>query len=328
MRVTVIGGTGHIGSYLVPRLVHDGHDVVSISRGKRDPYHPDGAWASVEAVAVDRERAERRGEFGGIVRDTDPDVVIDLLCYGRDSAESIVEELWDEVEQFHHCGSLWVHGPAETVPTTEDRPRSRRPLGSYGRGKVAVEEYLINEAHPQGFPATVFHPGHITGPTWQPISPLGNGDSRAFDILARGETLELPNFGQETLHHVHADDVAQAFVRAMHSFSTARGEAFNIAAPEPLTTRGYAAMIARWFGHEPSIETQEWSTWVEETFLDQRGIDTTNTHLRYSPHASIEKARSRLGFRPRYTASQAIREAVDGMIRRDIIDTELPAGPR
>ncbi|MBW8788837.1 MAG: NAD(P)-dependent oxidoreductase, partial [Rhizobium leguminosarum] len=32
MRVLVIGATGHVGTYLVPRLVEAGHDVVTISR--------------------------------------------------------------------------------------------------------------------------------------------------------------------------------------------------------------------------------------------------------------------------------------------------------
>ena len=32
-RVVVIGATGHIGSYLVPRLVLGGHQVIAVSRG-------------------------------------------------------------------------------------------------------------------------------------------------------------------------------------------------------------------------------------------------------------------------------------------------------
>ena len=33
MRVAVIGGTGHIGSYLTPMLVEAGHSVTCVSRG-------------------------------------------------------------------------------------------------------------------------------------------------------------------------------------------------------------------------------------------------------------------------------------------------------
>ena len=43
MRAIVIGGTGHIGTYLVPRLVRLGYEVVNISRSQRDPYHLLGA---------------------------------------------------------------------------------------------------------------------------------------------------------------------------------------------------------------------------------------------------------------------------------------------
>ena len=43
-RVVVIGATGHIGSYLVPRLVRGGHDVVALSRGTRDPYRASPQW--------------------------------------------------------------------------------------------------------------------------------------------------------------------------------------------------------------------------------------------------------------------------------------------
>jgi uncharacterized protein YbjT (DUF2867 family) len=35
MRVVVIGGSGHVGTFLVPRLIVAEHEVVSISRGKR-----------------------------------------------------------------------------------------------------------------------------------------------------------------------------------------------------------------------------------------------------------------------------------------------------
>ena len=38
-RVVVIGATGHIGTYLVPRLVDRGHEVIAVSRGTRGPYH-------------------------------------------------------------------------------------------------------------------------------------------------------------------------------------------------------------------------------------------------------------------------------------------------
>ena len=35
MRIVIIGATGHVGTFLVPRLVAAGHAVVTVSRGRR-----------------------------------------------------------------------------------------------------------------------------------------------------------------------------------------------------------------------------------------------------------------------------------------------------
>ena len=34
-KVVIIGGSGHVGTYLVPRLVEAGHEVVNVTRGQR-----------------------------------------------------------------------------------------------------------------------------------------------------------------------------------------------------------------------------------------------------------------------------------------------------
>src|SRR4030095_12354389 len=155
MRITVIGGTGHIGSYLVPRLVTAGHDVTSISRGQRQPYRADAAWSSVTQAIINRDDEEARGAFGATIAALRPDAVIDLTCYTLASAEQLVNALRDRVTHFLHCGTIWVHGHSVEVPTRETHPR--RPLGEYGQRKVAIERYLLDEATERGFPATILH---------------------------------------------------------------------------------------------------------------------------------------------------------------------------
>ena len=53
-RAVIIGGSGHVGTYLVPRLVETGYEVIAVSRGQRDPYQPHGAWQAVQQVTIDR----------------------------------------------------------------------------------------------------------------------------------------------------------------------------------------------------------------------------------------------------------------------------------
>ena len=64
MRIVVIGGSGHVGTFLVPRLVRAGHEVINLSRGARSPYIDDEVWSDVEQVAVDRAAEDAAGTSG------------------------------------------------------------------------------------------------------------------------------------------------------------------------------------------------------------------------------------------------------------------------
>jgi uncharacterized protein YbjT (DUF2867 family) len=59
MRIVVIGGSGHVGTYLVPRLVNAGHEVISVSRGMREPYQSHASWRFVTQLSIDRTETER-----------------------------------------------------------------------------------------------------------------------------------------------------------------------------------------------------------------------------------------------------------------------------
>jgi nucleoside-diphosphate-sugar epimerase len=310
MHVVIIGGSGHVGTYLVPRLVEAGHEVTNVSRGQAAPYIPNAAWNAVRQVTLDRAAEEARGEFGAKIRALQPDVVIDMICYTEASCRQLVDALRGHVQHFFHCGTIWVHGHAIEVPTTEDQPR--RPFGDYGIRKAAIEAYLLGEARRTGFPATILHPGHIVGVGWEPIGPAGNRDVSVFRKLARGEEVALPHFGMETLHHIHADDIAHLFMQAMRYWSAAVGESFHVVSPAALTLRGFAEAVAGWYGREANLRFLPWAEWkatVSEEFAQQ-----TWEHIARSPNASIAKAQRLLGYQPRYTSLQAIRESVDHLV--------------
>ncbi len=305
MRVVVLGATGHIGSWLVPRLVRDGHSVAAVSRGVRRPYHDAGEWRVVEHVIFDRDQAERDGTYGGRVAALDPDIVIDLICFEPRTARQLVEALRGRVDLLLHCGTLWVHGVPRSCPY--DEHAAREPFGDYGIRKAEIERYLLDEAQ-AGFPAAILHPGHISGPGWAPINPAGNLDIRVFETLARGEVLSLPNDGGARLQHVHADDVAQAFALAVANRDQVVGEAFHVAAREPVTMRDYAEGAARWFGKEARLEFVPFDEWAAR--VPPESAATTRDHVLHSPCASIEKLCARIGFAPRYTAVGAAEDAV------------------
>ncbi len=309
MRVIVIGGTGHIGTFLTPRLAELGHEVVNVSRGARQPYQPHEAWRNVEQAALNRAAEEAAGAFGKQIAQLRPDAVVDLTCYRIESARMLVEALRGRVQHFLHCGTIWVHGPAVEVPTTEEQ--ARRPISDYGRRKAEIEAYLLDEARRNGFPATVLHPGHLVGPGWVPLNPQANFNPQVFAALARGKEIALPNLGRETIHHVHAGDVAQSFAQALANRSVAIGESFHVVSPAALTLVGYAETIAAWYGQEARIRFLPWEEW--RAAVSEKDAQVTWDHIARSPNCSIEKARRLLDYRPRYRSLEAIREALEQM---------------
>jgi nucleoside-diphosphate-sugar epimerase len=300
-RVVVIGATGHIGTYLVPRLVDGGHEVIAVSRGSRGPYHPSPQWDAVTRVTADRGAEDAAGMFGRRIARLHPDAVIDLICFSAGSARQLLEELRPKRPLLVHCGTIWVHGRALRVPITEDEPRTA--YGEYGTAKAEIEALLSQETRAGGVPTVVLHPGHIT--------PAGNLDQAAWTALATGRPLALPDHGLGVLHHVHADDVAQAFELAL-SRPAAIGGSFHVTAEQAMTQRGLAAGVARWFGREPVLDFVSWDELVRRAGPEH--AEVTREHVSRSITASIARAREVLGYAPRYSSLDALQEALAWLV--------------
>ena len=315
MRIAVIGGTGHVGTYLVPRLVRGGHEVVALSRGERQPYHPAPEWGAVARLAVDRDAEDAAGTFGGRIAALGADVVIDMICFTPESARQLVDALRPARPLLLHCGTIWVHGPAARVPIGEDEPRT--PFGEYGTGKAAIEALLWRETIAGGVPSVVLHPGHISGPGWPVITPAGNLDPDVWRRLATGAPLALPDLGLGVLHHVHADDVAQAFERAL-TRPEAIGASFHVVAAQAMTLRGLAAGVAGWFGREAVLDLVDWPEFARRAGADNAAA--TRAHVERSIAASIDRARAVLDYAPRSTTLDALREALRWLVADGQVD--------
>jgi nucleoside-diphosphate-sugar epimerase len=150
------------------------------------------------------------------------------------------------------------------------------------------------------------------------LNPAGHFNPDVFSTLAQGKELALPNFGLETVHHVHADDVAQMILKALANWSRSVGEAFNAVSPAAVTLRGYAEAMAAWFGKEPKLKFLPWPDWKA---MQTSETDATATweHIARSPCHSIEKGRRLLGYEPRYSSFAAVEEAVGWLIGKGIV---------
>jgi nucleoside-diphosphate-sugar epimerase len=240
--------------------------------------------------------------------------VVDLVCFTPQSAAQLVEALRPSRPLLVHCGTIWVHGPAARVPVTEDEPRTA--IGEYGERKAAIEQLLLRETLGGGVPAIVLHPGHITGP-WSSITPAGNRDLDVWHRLAVGEPLALPDLGLGVLHHVHADDVAQGFELAL-ARPQAIGSSFHVVSEQAMTLRGLATGVAGWFGREAAIDYVDWAEF--ERRVGREHASTTREHVSRSIAASIRRARDVLGYEPRYSALDALGDALRWLVSTGAVD--------
>ncbi len=306
MNITVIGGTGHIGTYLVPSLVREGHAVTVVSRGQQKPYSEDEEWSSVQMLTCDREEAETDGTFGRLIADQEPDGVIDLRCFTTQQAHHLIDSL--DGQPLVVTGSIWSWGRTSVVPMTENVPKE--PITAYDSGKAAVEDFLLYEQ--TRVPASVIHPSHISGPGWAAVNPAGNFDVEVYRSLKRDGSVTLPLDGMALLQHVHAADVAELHRLALMNSEKSSGEAFNCVAEQSMTLRAYAKLLARHFGHEPQLTFLPWTDFVAE--VGEKNAVMTHDHITRSPHFSMAKARDLLGFAPHHSTQETVLEAADALV--------------
>ena len=282
MKVVVIGACGHIGSYLVPKLVKGGFKVVAISRGKSKPYINDPAWKMVEQVVLDRNKDE---DFAYKVAKMNADIVVDLINFNIEDTKKMVTALKEiKISHYLYCSSIWAHGRAEFLPA--DPNSLKEPLDDYGVDKYQSELYLKEQYRKNGFPATIIMPGQISGPGWTII--------------------------------VHGDDVAQMFYQAITHRNQALGESFHAVERESMTLYGYAKAMYRYFNQEPKIKFLSWEKWCKYVNDDEL-IDHTYYHIARSGEYSIENAQKLLEYSPKYTTLETVEQAVASYIERGII---------
>ena len=86
------------------------------------------------------------------------------------------------------------------------------------------------------------------------------------------------------------------------------GASFHVVAEQAMTQRGLAAGAARWFGREPVLDLVDWAEFSRRAGAEQ--AEVTREHTSRSITASIARAREVLHYAPRYSALQALREAL------------------
>jgi nucleoside-diphosphate-sugar epimerase len=301
MRICVIGGTGHIGRFLTPRLVRGGHEVTVIASG-RTPVPGGPEWAKV-AFRQGRYPATD-AEWSQLTAGLAPEVAVDIL--GGD----IGGLRWAVRGSCRHlivCGSVWMLGQARVVPTP---PVAQGPCEFAGYAKRFQEMLETKEtARRQGLAFTAVMPPNICGPGKIPLDAVGGRSLENHRAMRAGRPQILPEGCNTLIGPADAEDIASIFALAVEQRDRAADAIFNAGSAYALSAPDFIAAYGRIYRTEIPIETIPWKEFLAE-FMPDPGA---SFHYRAHMCPDISQTRARLGYEPRYTPEATMERAVEWM---------------
>jgi UDP-glucuronate 4-epimerase len=321
VRILVTGGAGFIGSHLCERLVARGDDVVAVDNF--DPFYDpavkrrnlaalegDPRFRLVEGDVCEPEALD--AALGGAAFD----LVVHLAARAgvRPSLERPLDYVRTNVEgtaamlelarkrgigAFVLGSSSSVYGDAAHVPFSESDPVGR-PISPYAASKRGAELLGHTYAHLYGMSVLCLRFFTVYGPRQRPDLAI----HKFARLMAAGG--EVPVYGDGTTErdYTYVDDVVQGVEGAIR-YALAHPGAFeliNLGESRTVSLSELLELLAGALGVEPRIRR-----------LPQQPGDVARTF------ASVDKARSLLGYDPRVPIEEGIRRFVQWLGREGAV---------
>ena len=295
--VLVTGGAGYVGSVLIPKLLTAGHKV----RVLDTYYFGQQSLAGVRGHAhLSEIKDDLRDQATVDAALVGCDAVIHLACVSNDPSFELDPALgrsinYDAflplvrlakrrgVRRFIYASSSSVYGIKHEENVTEDLPLE--PLTDYSKYKALCEDVLLAERQP-GFAPLIIRPATVCG--YSPrlrldlsVNILTNLAYHKREITVFGGSQRRPN--------LHIDDMTDLYVAALQwPEAKIDGKIFN-AGWQNLSIRQIAELVKGEVGDDVQIVT------------------SPTDDLR-SYHISSEKIERELGWTPRRTVGDAVRD--------------------
>ncbi|HEY1727851.1 MAG TPA: NAD-dependent epimerase/dehydratase family protein [Candidatus Baltobacteraceae bacterium] len=302
-KVLVTGGAGYVGAMLVPKLLGRGDAVTVLDTYYfgHDPLaslHGAAGLREVEGDLRDRDAIRRALEGCDTVIhlaciSNDPSFELDPLLaksINFDAFEPLVEESKRAgVRRFVFVSSSSVYGVSEAERVTEEHPL--RPLTDYSKYKALCEPVALAAQSPD-FTVIVLRPATVCGFSTRmrfdlSVNILTNHAVNKRKITVFGGTQTRPN--------IHIEDVTDLYVDILDEpAAKVAGEIFNVGYQNHTLAR-LAEIVKSVVEHELPD-------------LAPIAIETTPTNDNRSYRVESEKIARVLGFQPRRTIEDAVRD--------------------
>ncbi|KAG8369052.1 hypothetical protein BUALT_Bualt15G0110200 [Buddleja alternifolia] len=294
-KILIMGGTRFIGLFLSRLLVKEGHQVTLFTRGKAPiaqqlPGEPDTDFADFSSKILHLKGDRKDFDFVKSSLSAEGfDVVYDINGREADEVEPILDAL-PNLEQYIYCSSAGVYLKTDCPPHFESDavdPKSRH------KGKLETESLLAS----RDVNWTSIRPVYIYGPlNYNPV------EEWFFHRLKAGRPIPIPNSGLQITQLGHVKDLATAFVTVLGNEKASK-EVFNIAGEKYVTFDGLAKACAKAAGF-PEPEIIHYNP-KEFDFGKKKPFPFRDQHF----FASVEKAKSVLGWKPEFDLVEGLADS-------------------
>ncbi len=300
MKVLVTGAAGYVGCVLVPKLLEAGHEVVAYDIMF---YGAEGLGTHPRLRLLEADLRDLPA-FAAAVKGCE--AVIHLACISNDPSfeldpalgKSINFDCFEPmvlasqsagVKRFIYASSSSVYGVSESPNVDETHPL--KPLTDYSKFKAMCEEVLARLKKP-GFAACVIRPATVCG--YSPRTRLDLAVNILTNLAVNNGKITVFG-GSQKRPNIHIDDISDLYVELLAlPAEKIDGGVWN-AGYQNHTVADLATMV---------------KTIVEAEFPEKGEIEivTSPTDDLRSYHVSSGKITRDLGFRPKRTVEDAIRD--------------------
>ncbi|GII79519.1 epimerase [Sphaerisporangium rufum] len=305
LRVVVTGSAGMLGGNLTRRLLREGHDVLGVDvRPPADPLpagrHRVGDVRDLSLMAEVMAGADAVVHCAGALPSYPAEQIHDLIVGGTRAV--LAAGRLAGVPRVVHISSTAVYGLPKLVPTPEDHPRE--PVDPYTRAKAEAEE-LAEKCRADGMCVPILRPKTFLGPGRMGLFAM------LFEWAEEGRDFPVLGAGDKRIQMLAVEDLVDALAGVLDAPAEVANDTYNLAAAEFGTLREDFQAVLDAAGHGGRVRSVPAGPALAGLRLLERGrlspVYGRLVHkLLADSYVSIDKARDRLGFRPRLSNRDAI----------------------
>ena len=208
-----------------------------------------------------------------------------------------------KVDSFTYAASSSTYGDHPTLPKVEDI--IGKPLSPYAVTKLVNELYADVFAKAYQFKTIGLRYFNVFGPRQDPNGAYAAVIPKWASAIINNETVHINGDGETSRDFCFVDNAVQANILAATAVDDAKNQIYNVALNNRTTLNQLFECIQQELGNQSAIRYTQ-----APIYQAERAGDVKHSQ------ADISKARSRLGYEPKFSLQDGIKKALPWYVRQ------------